>query len=193
MGLLHQATDDCLDHLRDRKPVRRRGMVRARRLSGHARLYQPACGPDCRPAVRGNHGGMDRAAVPDPAGVSWSSVIMSTDVPLLLCWAAALYCLFRLLDREGSPGPVLSAWRWASGCSPSMRWRTCCRAWCWPAWCTGTPLVPRERQVSGGTAGRRCRCRPQHCVEHGQRLGDRRSCRRQRVAFGTGIQPGKPV
>ncbi len=34
-------------------------------------------------------------------GVSWSSVIMSTDVPLLLCWAGALYCLLRLLDREG--------------------------------------------------------------------------------------------
>ena len=34
-------------------------------------------------------------------GVSWSSIIMSTDVPLLLCWAGALYCLLRLLDRGG--------------------------------------------------------------------------------------------
>ena len=35
-------------------------------------------------------------------GIAWSSFLMSTDVPLLACWAAALYFLLRLL---GKPGP----------------------------------------------------------------------------------------
>lgn len=41
-------------------------------------------------------------------GVSYSSGLMSTDVPLLLCWAVALYAFLRALDKP--------AWRWPLLC-----------------------------------------------------------------------------
>lgn len=37
-------------------------------------------------------------------GVSFSSLIISTDVPLFLCWCAALYAYLRAIDAQG--------WRW---------------------------------------------------------------------------------
>lgn len=41
-------------------------------------------------------------------GVAYSSGLMTTDVPLLFCWALALYALLRALDEQG--------WRWTAVC-----------------------------------------------------------------------------
>jgi 4-amino-4-deoxy-L-arabinose transferase-like glycosyltransferase len=40
-------------------------------------------------------------------GASYSSGLISTDVPLLLCWAVALYAFLRALDEPGWRWPVL--------------------------------------------------------------------------------------
>ncbi len=40
-------------------------------------------------------------------GVSYSSGLVSTDVPLLFCWAAALYAFLRALDERGWGWPLL--------------------------------------------------------------------------------------
>lgn len=45
-------------------------------------------------------------------GVSYSSGLVSTDVPLLFCWAVALYAFLRALDEEG--------WRWPLLCGIAL-------------------------------------------------------------------------
>ena len=45
-------------------------------------------------------------------GVSYSSGLISTDVPLLFCWAAALYAFLRALDDHG--------WRWPTLCGVAL-------------------------------------------------------------------------
>src|SRR5207253_342354 len=45
-------------------------------------------------------------------GASYSSGLISTDVPLLLCWAVALYAFLRALDGPG--------WRWPILCGVAM-------------------------------------------------------------------------
>ena len=42
-------------------------------------------------------------------GVSYSSGLVSTDVPLLFCWAVALYALLRAMEETGWRWPVLCA------------------------------------------------------------------------------------
>ena len=45
-------------------------------------------------------------------GVSYSSTLMSTDVPLLLCWAVALYAFLRAREEE--------SWRWPILCGAAI-------------------------------------------------------------------------
>ena len=45
-------------------------------------------------------------------GVSYSSGLISTDVPLLFCWAVALYAFLRALDQAG--------WRWPLLCGIAL-------------------------------------------------------------------------
>jgi len=45
-------------------------------------------------------------------GVSYSSGLISSDVPLLFCWAAALYGFLRALDRD--------SWRWPLLCGAAL-------------------------------------------------------------------------
>jgi 4-amino-4-deoxy-L-arabinose transferase-like glycosyltransferase len=45
-------------------------------------------------------------------GVSYSSGLISTDVPLLFCWSLALYAFLRALDEEG--------WRWPLLCGIAL-------------------------------------------------------------------------
>lgn len=45
-------------------------------------------------------------------GVSYSSGLISTDVPLLFCWAVALYAFLRALDEQG--------WRWPLLCGIAL-------------------------------------------------------------------------
>jgi 4-amino-4-deoxy-L-arabinose transferase-like glycosyltransferase len=45
-------------------------------------------------------------------GVAYSSGLMTTDVPLLFCWAVAVYALLRALDERG--------WRWTVICGVAI-------------------------------------------------------------------------
>jgi 4-amino-4-deoxy-L-arabinose transferase-like glycosyltransferase len=45
-------------------------------------------------------------------GVSYSSGLISTDVPLLFCWAVALYAFLRARDEPG--------WRWPTLCGAAL-------------------------------------------------------------------------
>lgn len=45
-------------------------------------------------------------------GISYSSGLISTDVPLLFCWAAALYAFLRALDFD--------TWRWPALCGVAL-------------------------------------------------------------------------
>ena len=45
-------------------------------------------------------------------GVAYSSGLMTTDVPLLFCWAVAVYALLRALDERG--------WRWTGICGVAI-------------------------------------------------------------------------
>ncbi len=61
-------------------------------------------------------------------GISYSSGLISTDVPLLFFWALALYAFLRQRqNRKQGPagaGRSSAAWRWAWASRPNTRWPT---------------------------------------------------------------------
>ncbi|GAB4519696.1 MAG: glycosyltransferase family 39 protein [Amphiplicatus sp.] len=53
-------------------------------------------------------------------GVSLSSMLITTDAPLLLFWSAALYCFFRLIERAEGAAHSQSALFWAVALGASV-------------------------------------------------------------------------
>jgi 4-amino-4-deoxy-L-arabinose transferase-like glycosyltransferase len=69
-------------------------------------LFVYLCGRRLYDAQTGFWAAIAFATLP---GVSFSSGIISTDVPLLLCWAGALYAFIRLIDSQSrSWGPAIA-------------------------------------------------------------------------------------
>ena len=54
-------------------------------------------------------------------GVSYSSLLITTDVPLMLLWTVMLYAWVMLVKRQSMASPSCSACRSGSVSSPSKR------------------------------------------------------------------------
>ena len=57
-------------------------------------------------------------------GVSYSSLLITTDVPLVLCWSIMLYAWVMLVKRQSMGFAILLGVASGSACSPSRRWST---------------------------------------------------------------------